>query len=98
MGTLSRFLTEYGALSRVLEPRDLFALAVCTATHAPEILRSRKLTGLDAAMSRNVTVRFANSQVVLPLADIDQILSIHEDNPTFAICEKSTPAIATCNV
>jgi len=83
MKTVVRFLSEYSALGRVLEPRDFLSLATATAVNAPEILRSKKLTALDSAMSRNMTVRFGKSRVAMPLADIDQILSAHNDNPTF---------------
>jgi FkbM family methyltransferase len=83
MNTAMRFLAEYAALGRTLEPMDLVYLAMVTTTHAPAILRSRKLTRLDAAMSRNMTVRFGKFRVALPLADIDHILSVHNDNPTF---------------
>jgi FkbM family methyltransferase len=83
LNTVMRILSEYSALGRVLEPKHFLSLATATAVNAPEIVRSRKLTALDAAMSRNMTVRFGKSRVALPLADIDQILSAHRDNPTF---------------
>ncbi len=83
MNTVVRFLSEYSALGKVLEPKHYFSLATATAMKAPEIMRSKKLTALDAAMSRNMTVRFGKSRVALPLADIDQILLLHDDNPTF---------------
>jgi hypothetical protein len=78
-----RILTEYSALSRVLEQRDLFFLTRVIATNTPEILRSRKLTAVDAAMSRNLAIRFDNYRIVLPIADIDRILTVQNDNPTF---------------
>jgi Methyltransferase FkbM domain len=74
---------EYSALSRVLEPRDLFALAKATVLQGPAILRTRKLTALDTAMSRNMTVHIGKARMALPLADIDRILAERKDNPTF---------------
>lgn len=81
--SVSRFLAEYSALGQVLERRDLLALAKATVIHSPAILRSRKLTALDVAMSRNMTVHFGKTRMAMPLADIDHILARHNDNPTF---------------
>lgn len=81
--TVTRFITEYGSLSQVLERRDLLALAKATVVHSQAILKTRKLTALDAAMSRNMTVHFGKTRMIMPLADIDRILSQHNDNPTF---------------
>jgi hypothetical protein len=83
MNALARLAGEYSSLSRVLAPGDFLALSAATLGHAPEILRTKKLTCVDAAMSRNLTVRFRDSRFALPLADIDQILAPHHDNPTF---------------
>lgn len=80
-GALSRFFAEYGALSRILEMRDILALAKATVIQSPAILRTKRLTALDASMSRNMTVRFGNSPMVMPLADVDRMLV--NDNPTF---------------
>ncbi len=73
-GVVRRIVSEYAALGRVLEPADLFALGMATVTHAPGILRSRKLTELDAAMRRNVRVKFDGSTINLPIRDIDRLL------------------------
>lgn len=70
-------------MSQVLEPRELLALAKATVMHSPAILKTRKLTALDAAMSRNMTIRFGKTRMAMPLADIDHILVKHNDNPTF---------------
>lgn len=80
---LRRFVSEYAALGRVLEPSDLMALWVATVAHAPGILHSKKLTELDAAMRRNVHVRFGDSIISLPIKDIDDLLEGRNDNPTF---------------
>lgn len=83
MNSALRILTEYSALSRVLEQRDMFSLTRAIAANAPEILRTRKLTVVDAAMSRNLAIRFDKYRIVLPIADIDRILTVQNDNPTF---------------
>jgi FkbM family methyltransferase len=83
MNTATRLLTEYGALCQVLEPRDLLSLAKASISSAPAILRTRKLTTLDAAMSRDMTVRFGKTRMVVPLAQIDELLRPQNDNPTF---------------
>ena len=83
MNAAMRIVTEYNALSRVLEWRDMLSLTSAIAANAPEILRTRKLTAVDAAMSRNLTIHFDNFQIALPMADIDQILGVRNDNPTF---------------
>lgn len=80
-GPLSRFLAEYGALSRILEMRDIVALAKATVIQSPAILRTKRLTALDTSMSRNMTVHFDHSPMVMPLADVDRMLV--NDNPTF---------------
>lgn len=82
-GVVRRIVSEYAALGRVLEPSDLLALGVATMTHAPGILRTRKLTQLDAAMRRNITVKFGDSTIALPIKDIDRLLEGKGDNPTF---------------
>jgi hypothetical protein len=82
-GVVRRIVSEYAGLGRVLEPADLFALGMATVTHAPGILRSRKLTELDAAMRRNVKVKFDGSTINLPIRDIDRLLEGKGDNPTF---------------
>lgn len=83
MNAALRILTEYSALNRVLERRDMFSVAMATVANTPEILRTRKLTALDAAMSRNMTIHFDNSEIAVPVADIDHILAARNDNPTF---------------
>jgi FkbM family methyltransferase len=83
INTATRFLAEYNALGRVLEPRDLLALAKATLMNGSTILQTKKLTALDAAMSRNMTVHVGKTPMVLPLADIDRILAASNDNPTF---------------
>jgi hypothetical protein len=61
----------------------MLALAKATLRQAPAILRTRKLTVLDAAMSRNMKVHFGKVPMTLPLADIDRILAASNNNPTF---------------
>lgn len=81
--TVGRFFAEYSALSHMFSTPDLLALARATVTQSPAILRSKKLTALDSAMSRNMTVRFGKTRMVMPLAEIDRALAAHNDNPTF---------------
>jgi len=64
-------------------PRDLAALARATVTRCPAILRTRKLSELDAAMCRDMTIHLGKTPIALPLIEIDRILSAREDNPTF---------------
>ncbi len=80
---ITRFFSEYSALGHVLEGRDLLALARATVLQSPAILRTKKLTSIDASMSRNMNVRFGKARMAMPLADIDRILAAHNDNPTF---------------
>lgn len=80
---IARFFSEYSALGHVLEGRELLALARATVLQSPAILRTRKLSALDAAMSRNMHVRFGDTRMAMPLADIDHILAANNDNPTF---------------
>jgi methyltransferase FkbM-like protein len=83
INTATRFLEEYIALIRILEPRDLLALVKATATAGPEVLRTQKLTALDAAMSRNMTIHLGKTRMMLPLVEMDRILAARKDNPTF---------------
>jgi hypothetical protein len=83
MSSMRHFLSEYAALRRVLGPHDLLALAVATAANAPAILRTGKLTRVDAAMSRDMTVHFSGVPITLPLAQIDRLLAATGDNPSF---------------
>lgn len=83
MNAVLRLVTEYGALSRVMERRDMASVVAASITHAPAILRGGKLTALDAAMSRNLNIRFDGTPIMLPLADVDRLLAHRNDNPTF---------------
>lgn len=83
MNVAGRILREYSELAQILEPRDFLSLVGATILNAPSILKSRKLTALDAAMSRNMTVRFGDFRLDVPLADIDRVLAEKNDNPTF---------------
>ena len=83
MNSLKRLAREYGQLRRILAPRDFLALLACTITRASSIAHTGKLTAVDAAMSRNLRIRFRGSLIDFPLADVDRVLSGTEDNPTF---------------
>jgi hypothetical protein len=83
LNKLQRILNEYRALAHVLDQRDFLWLMAATALNSAEILRTGKLTSVDAAMSRNMSVHFGKSRLVLPLSDIDQHLRRWNDNPTF---------------
>lgn len=61
----------------------MVALAKATVTQSPAILHTRKLTALDVAMSRNMTVHVGKTSIVMPLDRIDRILAANHDNPTF---------------
>lgn len=81
--TATRFFSEYSALIRILEPQDIAALIKATALQSPAILRTKKLTALDTAMSRNMTVHVDKTSIAMPLVEIDRILMASKDNPTF---------------
>lgn len=83
MNTVLRFAAEYRALSRILNRGQMCSVVGASLAHAPAILRSRKLTALDKAMSRNLKVRFEGTPITLPLADVDRLLAARHDNPTF---------------
>lgn len=83
MKAVSRLLDEYSALYGTLAFDDFAVLLVKSAQHAPEILKAKRLTALDAAMSRDLMVRFRGHEVAIPVAQIDQMLAGKNDNPTF---------------
>jgi hypothetical protein len=83
LNKLKQVLDEYRALAHVLDYRDFLSLIVATAVNSGDILRTGKLTSVDAAMSRNMTVYFGKIPLVLPLANIDRQLRLRNDNPTF---------------
>jgi len=83
MNPARRFISEYRDIARTLEARDFAHLLKETILNAPAILKSRNLTAVDSAMSRDMTVRFGNARLVIPLQEIDSILSSIRDNPTF---------------
>jgi FkbM family methyltransferase len=83
MNPARRLLWEYGALVRTLDLLDFALLLKETILNAQSILTSRKLTVLDAAMSRDMTVHFGNSRLTVPLRQIDQILAAYGDSPSF---------------
>lgn len=83
MNGFRRFLYEYGNLLRLLPPEMTWRLLAATARNAPAVLRSRRLTAVDAAMSRNCRVTFHGQGVALPLADIDRATAARNDNPVF---------------
>ena len=78
-----RFLREWRALRQVLSTEDRRAFFACFLRNAPDILRTRTLTKVDAAMSRDLDVRYRGRRFIVPVADIDAILVARNDNPTF---------------
>lgn len=82
MNAMTRIVKEYSSLSHILSSDDFFALLAATMRSAPEVMRTGKLTKVDAAMSRNLSVHYRDRDVVFPLADIDRLLA-YQDNPTF---------------
>ena len=83
MNAALRVFEEFRALKRVLDRPDFVSTLKASVAVAPAVLKSGKLTALDAAMSRNMTVSFHGSRIVLPLADVDRLLANRNDNPTF---------------
>lgn len=83
MNVVARFASEYSNLLRVLSPQMSLRLALATVRCAPAVFRSRRLTAVDAAMSRNCRIAYRGADVALPLADIDRLAAVPDDNPTF---------------
>jgi len=83
MNPVRRLLSEYANLARTLDPQNFALLLKETALNAHSILSSKKLTMLDAAMSRDMTVRFGNSRLTVPLRKMDQFLAAYRDSPSF---------------
>lgn len=83
MKPVRRLLSEYFNLARTLNPQNFALLLKETILNAHSVLSSKKLTMVDAAMSRDMTVRFGNSRLTVPLRQMDQILAAHEDSPSF---------------
>ncbi|ACO32396.1 MULTISPECIES: FkbM family methyltransferase [Acidobacterium] len=83
MKPISRMMAEYSQLYEILDPGDFAYLLLQTAHHAPEILKTHKLTALDAAMSRDLIVHYRKHDVAIPVAQIDGLLAGKNDNPTF---------------
>lgn len=84
MNSVKRLIEEYGAMGRILSFRDTIALAAATVKAAPEILKTKRLTALDSAMSRDLRLSYRRRSVAIPVAAIDRYLADHGgDNPTF---------------
>lgn len=83
MSAALRLLSEYSDLARILETKDLLALLKATANQAPTVLRTKKLTTVDAAMSRDIKIHFGSTPIILPLLQIDRIVAAIKDNPSF---------------
>jgi hypothetical protein len=80
---MRRVIRECHALRRVLSAEDFRAFITRAVRNASAIYRTRTLTSVDAAMSRNLQICYHGRELVLPLLDIDAILAPHHDNPTF---------------
>jgi len=80
---LERLAKEYSQLARILKRSDFLALLGATAMNTPHVVKTGKLTSVDSAMSRNITVYFNDVPVVLPLADLDSVLQQINDSPSF---------------
>lgn len=83
MNPVRRLLSEYSGLAQTLSPWNFACLLKETALNAPSIIRTRTLTALDAAMSRDMVIRFGDSRLVVPIRRMDQILAALRDNPSF---------------
>jgi hypothetical protein len=83
MSSPGRVVTEYGGLYRILGARDFLALMVATARNSSAILHSGKLTSVDTAMSRDMTIHYRGVDVRFPIAEVDRMLEGANDNPTF---------------
>lgn len=83
MNGIRRLFSEYAGLAKILSSKDYLLLLIATAAHAPSVVQTKKLTRVDAAMSRQLTVKFGSSRITFPLHRIDRILKVRQDNPTF---------------
>jgi hypothetical protein len=83
INSILRLFLEYRSLSRILSTADLLAFVGACVVRAPDVVRSGKLICVDAAMSRNLAIRYRRRRINLPIADIDTLLAAHRDNPTF---------------
>ncbi|MCW2245983.1 hypothetical protein M2352_001574 [Azospirillum fermentarium] len=83
MNAVARLVYEYGNLFRVLSAGMILRLAAASLRCAGPVLRSRRLTAVDAAMSRNCHITYHGSRIALPLGDIDRLMAVPDDNPTF---------------
>ena len=83
MSHARRFLSEYSDLARTLSYQDFALLLIETALNAPSVLRTKVLTAVDSAMSRDMIVRFCHSRLTIPVSKIDRLLAGLRDSPTF---------------
>lgn len=83
IGRVGRLFRECRSLRQILSAEDFRSLIVCVVRNAPQIVRTRKLTSVDMSMSRNLVIRYHDRRFLLPLAEIDALLALHHDNPTF---------------
>ena len=78
---LKRFTDEYRRLAAMLEPADFAALLGLTLLHAPEVLRTRRLTSVDQAMGRELAVHVRGRTIQIPAGQIDRMLA--KQTPSF---------------
>jgi hypothetical protein len=84
MGHLRRVFYEYSNILGVLNFKDRVRMVGMTITQAPAIAKTRKLKVLDAAMSRDTTVRFRKHGLNIPVHTIDRtVMAGSEDSYTF---------------
>jgi hypothetical protein len=83
MNPMKRLLGEYEALNRVLGKRDLLAFVLAVAENAREVLRSRNLASVDAAMSRHISAHYRNRHLEFPLPEMDRLLTPYGDSYSF---------------
>lgn len=83
MNGIRRLLHEYSNLASVLRPADTAQVLLQTMLHAQSVLKTGKLTPVDRAMSRDVTVHFHDAQLRIPVREMDGHLAASNDSPTF---------------
>ena len=83
MNPAQQLLSEYSDPAKTLYPKDFTLLLKETIPNAPSLLRNKNLALLDRAMSKDITVRFGDSRLQIPIRAIDNILYARKDSPTF---------------
>ena len=84
MHPIKRSIYEFSNLLKILSFQEKLLLVAALVLHFPSILKTRRLTSIDRAMSRDMIVHLHGRPIRLPIQAIDVILSSGvEDSYTF---------------